>query len=117
MKHCSFLLIGMTCLFLATAAEAHHQGYGGGYVDWGPTGGVSVWGDSYGNFGYAGTLGFGTGPAWVPAPYPRHVHGPACGYAPRHGGGWRKGYRHGYRHGWHNGKGHGRGHGRGHHRH
>ena len=116
MKRKGFLLlIGLICLSVSTVAPAHQRGHGGG--SYGPHGGVSVWGDSWGNYGWTGSLNYG----WSSGPYRGHVHGPACGYAPRHRGAWGKGYRkgfkHGYRAGHHGHRGH-RGHhgpGRGHH--
>lgn len=111
----SLLLTGLICLFVSTASLGH--GPGGGYGSYGPSGSVSVWGDSYGQYGYAGTLSYGAGHGWIAPPYYGHIHGPACGNAPRHRGYYGKSHRYGNRHGhW---KGHrnsnGRGHKRGHH--
>jgi hypothetical protein len=109
------LLIGLIGLSFSAVVMAH--GPGGSYGSYGPSGSVSVWGDSYGQFGYAGTLSYGAGYGWVAPPFPGHVHGRACGNAPRHYGAYGKGYRHGYRHGRWNGRknGHGRGHKHGRH--
>lgn len=109
------LLIGSIGLSSSTAALAH--GSGSGYGTYGPSGSISVWGDSYGQYGYAGTLSYGAAQGWIAPPYRGHVHGAACGNAPRHYGAYGPGYRHGYRNGRWNGRknSHGRGNKHGHH--
>jgi hypothetical protein len=110
MRKSVFLLLpGLLCLFLSSAAVAHQSGHHGGYGGYGPSGSFSIWGDPYGQVGYAGSLHYG----WNSVPYGGHVHGPGCGYAPRHHGAWGKGYRKGYKHGRRHGhhKRHRKGHG------
>ena len=109
------LLIGSIGLSFSTATLAH--GPGGGYGTYGPSGSFSVWGDSYGQYGYAGTLSYGASQGWIAPPYRGHIHGPVCGNAPRHYGAYGAGYRHGYRNSRWNGRknGHRRGNKHGHH--
>lgn len=114
MKTCLIVvLIGLFSLFGSTAVLAHNPGYGGAYAGIPLTGGITVWGDSQGNTGYAGnvSLGFAGGYAsygYAPVPYYGHVHGRVCGHMPPYG--HARGYNRGYRHG-HHGKGrHGRRH-------
>jgi len=110
------LLAGLTTLFLATSAVAHNPGpvlaYGGPVL----SGGVTIWGNSHGQTGYAGNINLGFGQVYAPAPYYGHVHGPSCGhpapygYAPAYRPVYGQGYSHGYGHGKHHGRGHGKGH-------
>ncbi len=103
------LLLGLFSLFGAAPVLAHNYGSGGAYGGSPLTGGITIWGDSYGRIGYAGNLnlGFGYGyPALAYPAVPYYGYGPGYGYVP--------GYGHGYRYGRGHGRGYGRGHGRGH---
>ena len=99
------LLFGLFSLLGSATVLAHNPGYGGIYAGVPLTGGITIWGDSYGNTGYAGnvSLGFAGGYAnygYAPVPYYGHVHGASCGHMPPYG--YARGHNRGYRHGRHN---------------
>ena len=99
------VLFGLFSLLGSAAALAHSPGYGDAYAGIPLTGGITVWGDSYGNTGYAGnvSLGFAGGYAnYRYAPVPYYGHMPPYCYA--------RGYNRGYRHGHHGKRHHGKGH-------
>lgn len=107
---------GMLALMVSGAAFAHGPG---GYYDYpnsGLTGGVTVWGNSVGQSGYAGTLSYGVGYGYAPGyvPWMGHRHGPQCGHAP--GYGYPQGYQYGHEQGYGHGNKHGHKHDRKHHR-
>ena len=103
MKTCLFvILLGLSGLFGSSAALAHNTGYVDVYAAVPLTGGITIWGDSYGRSGIAGnvSLGFTGGYAnygYAPIPYYGHVHGRSCGHKHRkaHARGYKNGYRHG----------------------
>ena len=104
------VLFGLFSLFGSTAALAHNPGYGGAYVGVPLTGGITIWGDSYGRTGYAGNVSLGlvggyANIGYASVPYYGQVNRPVYGYRSSHGydRGSRQGYRHGYRHGRHRG--------------
>lgn len=102
----TLMLPGLIGLFVSTAALAHGSGHGDVYVGNGLSGGISVWADSYGHGGYAGTLSYGRQFFYPPAVYHGYSHGPRCSHRHRHGydnwayeRAYRRGHRHGSRHG------------------
>ena len=105
---CTVLLVGLISLFVSTAVLAHGSGYGGVYGGNGLSGGISVWADSYGHSGYAGSLNYGVVYGHQAVPYYGHAHGPQCGH--RHRYGYDREYSHGYnnyrKHGHKNRRGH-----------
>jgi hypothetical protein len=110
------LLAGILAIVFAGPALAHGTGqtvgvYYNGYYGNGLSGNVSVWGNSYGQSGWSGSLNYGSSIAYAPVYVvpPPHAHGPACYHQPRRGYGkaYRKGYKHGRRDARHHGKGHG----------
>jgi hypothetical protein len=113
------LLTGMFFLALYGPLAAHPSGGGYGYPADG-SGGVMVWGGSYGPAGWSGSLSFGSpyvyAPAYIPwaALPPGHRHLAQCNHGPRHGyaSAWRQGYAHGQHDGYSGHGKHGRGHGR-----
>ena len=107
------VLFGLFSLLVSTTVMAHNPGYGGAYTGVPLTGGITVWGDSYGNTGYSGNvrLGFAGGYAnygYAPVPYYGHVHGSSRGHMPPYG--YARGYNRGYRHGHHGKRHHGKRH-------
>ncbi len=104
------LMLGLSSLFVATAAVAHKPGhvvvYGGPLL----SGGVTLWGNSHGQSGYAGNINLGFANTHARMPVYGHVHGPSCGHAMGHS--YALGFKNGYRNG--NGYIHWRGHGRKH---
>lgn len=113
------LLTTLTGLFLTSNALAHNPGHvlvSGGHQ---LSGGVTVWGNSYGQSGYAGNLNLGFG--YPPATYYGHAHAPSCGHQLVYpyvngypvGYGYGNGYRSGYRGNAHRNK-YARGHHKGH---
>lgn len=96
------VLLGLFSVFGSTAVLAHNSGYGGAYAGIPLTGGITIWGDSYGHTGYAGnvSLGFASGYAnhgYATVPYYGHVHGFSRGHRPPYG--YARGYRRGYGYG------------------
>ena len=106
---------GMLALMVSGAAFAHDPGGYYGYPTSGLTGGVTVWGNSMGQSGYAGMLSYGVGYGYAPGyvPWMGHRHGPQCGHGP--GYGYPQGYHYGHERGYGHGNKHGRKHGRKHH--
>lgn len=111
------LLTTLTGLFLTSNALAHDPVQV--LVPGEPqlSGGVTVWGNSYGQSGYAGNLNLGFG--YPPATYYSHVHAPSCGhqlvypyvnvYPVRYSKGYRNSHR-GNTHGNHHARGRQKGH-------
>lgn len=107
--YCKILWPGMLVLMMSGTAFAHgapsHDayGYGGGW-----SGNGTIWFDSSGHSGYAGSLSYGTGygysPGYIPWLGHGHGHGPQCRHGSRHG------YAKGYHHGYHKGRKHGKKH-------
>ena len=95
------VLFGLFSLFGSTAALAHNPGYGGAYVGVPLTGGITIWGDSYGRTGYAGNVSLGYVGGYASVPYYGHNNRPAYGYRSSYG--YYRGSRHGYRRSRHNG--------------
>ena len=107
------ILFGLFGLFGSTTVLAHNTAYVGAYAGVPFSGGITIWGDSYGRTGYAGNVSLGiaggyANPGYAPTAYYGHVHGRSCGHKPRYG--YARGYKNGYRHGKHNGHHHGRRH-------
>ena len=108
-------LSGMLAFVVSGAVFAHGPGGNYGYPNSALTGGVTLWANSMGQSGYAGTLSYGTGYGYAPGyiPWMGHRHGPQCGHGP--GNGYPRGYQYGYQDGYMHGNKHGRKHGRKHH--
>ncbi len=94
------VLIGLFSLFGSTTALAHHSGYGGAYAGIPLTGGITLWGDSYGHTGYAGNVSLGFAGGYATVPYYGHVHGFSRGH--RFPYGYARGYNRGHRYGQYN---------------
>lgn len=103
----TLVLIGTLGLLCSSAVFAHNSG--APVVN----GGITVWGDSYGNVQYAGNLVVGAPYAYALVPDYRHAHGRACRHRSHYA------YERGYYEGRHqrHGKSHKRRHKRGHGRH
>jgi hypothetical protein len=87
---------GVLALMLSGTAVAHGSGPYPAYGHDRPSGNVTIWGDSSGRSGWAGSLSYGIGYGYAPGYVPwGHVHEPRCGHiVPR---GYARGYRDGYR--------------------
>ena len=109
------LRTSLTGLCLTSNALAHHPVRV--RVPGGPqlSGGVTVWGNSYGQSGYAGNLNVGFG--YPSATYYGHAHASSCGHQMvyPHVNGYPVGYSNGYR-SIHPRNGHGNKRARGHHK-
>jgi hypothetical protein len=97
------LLLGIFGLFGSAAVLAHNSGPAGSYGGVPLSGGITIWGDSYGRSGYAGnvSLGFGNGYA-----VPGYVAVPVYGHVAPYGY-YQQGYRHGRGHGHYRNRHHG----------
>ena len=92
-----YVWAGALALMLSGTVLAHDPGahYGRGYD--GLSGSATIWGDSLGRSGWAGSLSYGVGYGYAPGYVPwGHVHGPRCHHGPPRG--YARGYRDGYRH-------------------
>ncbi len=100
------LLAGMCVMVFSGQVLAHNPGYYDGYGGNGWSGNATVWGNSYGQSGWTGSLNYGVGYGYAPAPVPwiGHLHSPRCSHGPVRG--YERGYRRGYHHGSHHGKKH-----------
>lgn len=97
---CKILLPGMLALVVSGTALAHEPRHQDGYRNDGWYGSATLWSDSSGHSGYAGTLSYGAGYGYAPGyiPWTGHTHGPVFHHRPAYG------YAHGYK------RGHGKGH-------
>lgn len=93
----------MLALALSSTALAHDsRGYNYPGGNW--SGSATVWGNSMGQSGYAGTLGYGVGYGYAPGfvPWAAGPRGPQCHHGPPgrgHYRGWDRGHRKGWKHG------------------
>ena len=88
---------GVLALMLSGTTLAHGPGPYPGYGYDGLSGSATIWGDSTGRSGWAGSLSYGIGYGYAPGYVPwGHVHGPRWHHRPSRG--YVKGYRDGYRH-------------------
>jgi hypothetical protein len=103
-SNCRFIWLGMLALMLSGAAVAHGTGPYPGYGYGGLSGSATVWVNSSGHPGWAGSLTYGVGHGYAPGyiPWIGPAHGPQCHHG--HSRGYERGYRHGYKHGRKHGK-------------
>jgi hypothetical protein len=103
---CMFAGSGLLALALCGAALAHDsRGYG--YPNSGWSGNATVWGNSMGQAGYAGSFSYGVRYGYAPGyvPWVAGPHGPQCHHGPP-GRGHHRGWDRGYKKGWKRGRKH-----------
>lgn len=95
------MLFGLFSLFGSSLVLAHNHGHGGGYGGIPLSGGITIWGDSYGRTAYAGNINLGYVGGYAAPSYYGPGYGSSCGHVSPYGY-YRPAYRHGYRDGRYN---------------